>query len=290
MIALRTLALASLLVTGACRGTRVAPEEHLASELSAAQARYEADPTDENAVVWYGRWLGYAGRFDEAVAAFTRGLEAHPDSVWLLRFRGHRYITLRRFPDAVVDLERADALAEGQPDPVEPDGQPNAAGVPIGSLRSNIDYHLGLAHYLLGDFERALEVYDRSAPRARANPDRTVSNAYWKWLTLRQLGREAEARAYLDGLDLSVEVLENQSYRDLLRVFRGELTELQLLGGTVTPFTTEFPTRVYGLALKRLFDGDVDGARARLQVAVDWGPVPAFGRIAAEAELARLGP
>ena len=54
------------------------------------------------------------------------------------------------------------------------------------------------------------------------------------------------------------------------------------------PFTTAFPTRVYGLAMKRLFDGDEEGARARLQVAVDWGPLAAFGHIAAEVELTRL--
>ena len=29
----------------------------------------------------------------------------------------------------------------------------------------------------------SLEVYEGAAGRARANPDRTVSNAYWRWLT-----------------------------------------------------------------------------------------------------------
>jgi tetratricopeptide (TPR) repeat protein len=284
----KLLPLLALLVLSACRGLPPpSPEEHLRRELAQAVERYESDPDDEQATVWLGRWLGYAGRYEEAVAIFTRGLEVHPDSPWLLRFRGHRYITLRRFDDAAADLERADALAEGQPDEVEPDGQPNPAGVPIGSLRSNIDYHLGLAHYLRGDFEQALAVYERSAERARANPDRLVSHAYWKWLTLRQLGRDDEARAFLALLDLSVDVLENQAYRDLLRLFRGELGELELVRG-VSPFSTEFPTRVYGLAMQRLLAGDLDGARARLGVSIDWGPPASFGRIAAEVELARL--
>jgi tetratricopeptide (TPR) repeat protein len=288
MLRSATLMLLVLLSAAACRGNPpVSPEEYVRSELAEAVERYESDPSDEEATIWLGRWLGYAGRYEEAVEVFTRGLQFHPESAWLLRFRGHRYISLRRFDDAVTDLERADALAAGRPDEVEPDGQPNEAGVPIGSLRSNIDYHLGLAHYLRGDFEQALVVYERSAERARANSDRAVSNAYWRWLTLRQLGRDAEADAYLDGLDLSAEVLENQAYRDLLRLYRGELGELELLRG-VSPFTTEFPTRVYGLAMGRLLDGDRDGARARLQVCVDWSPPAAFGRIAAEVELARL--
>jgi tetratricopeptide (TPR) repeat protein len=284
----KPLFLLALLALSACRTSPPpTPEERLREGLAAATARYEADPSDELATIWLGRWLGYAGRYEEAVDVFTRGLQVHPDSAWLLRFRGHRFITLRRFDDAVADLERADALSEGQPDEVEPDGQPNEAGVPIGSLRSNIDYHLGLAHYLRGDFESALEVYLRSAERARANPDRTVSNAWWRWLTLRQLGREVEAEAFLDGLDLEVEVLENHAYRDLLRLCRGELRELELLVG-VSPFTTEFPTRAYGLAMKQLLDGDPEGGRARLQVCVEWGPPAAFGRIAAEVELSRL--
>jgi tetratricopeptide (TPR) repeat protein len=277
-----------LTVLSSCRGLPPPPPEELLREkLAEATERYELDPTDVEATIWLGHWLGYAGRYAEAVDIYTRGLQAHPDSAWLLRFRGHRYISLRRLDDAVADLERADELAAHLPDEPEPDGQPDEAGASLGSLRSNIDYHLGLAYYLRGDFEQALEVYQRGAERARANPDRLVSNAWWRWLTLRQLDRDAEAAAYLDGLELEVEVVENQAYRDLLRLCRGELREPELLVG-VSPFTTEFPTRVYGLAMRCLLGGDVEGARARLQVCVDWGPPAAFGRIAAEVELTRL--
>jgi tetratricopeptide (TPR) repeat protein len=253
-------------------------------ELRAARERYERDPSDEDAIVWLGRRLGYVGRYEEAVAVFSRGLELHPESAWLLRFRGHRHITLRRFEDAVRDLERADALAARAPDEVEPDGHPNEAGIPIGTLRSNIDYHLGLAHYLRGDHEAALAAYERGAERARANPDREVSHAYWTWLTLRHLGRDREARELLAALALDRPLLENHGYQDLLRHFRGELAEDELLRGC-EPGTVEHATRAYGAAMRRHFESDRAGGRARLEALAASGPPAAFGCIAAEAQL-----
>lgn len=276
-----------LLLLGACQAPAPPAGRDTEGQLLAARERLGADPTDEDAILWLGRRLGYVGRYSEAVEVFSRGLELHPDSAWLLRFRGHRYITLRRFDLAVADLERAEELARGGPDPIEPDGQPNAAGVPLTSLRSNIDYHLGLAHYLRGEFERALAVYERGAERARANPDRTVSHAYWWWLTLMQLGRRAEARKLLMGLDLDVRLLENDAYRDLLRLFRGQLDERSLLAGH-GPGTVQRATRGYGAALARRFRGDHAGARALLHSLLASGPHASFGVIAAEVELARL--
>lgn len=289
MPTLRRLAPLALLPLLACRATPPPAEaqDEIQVALAAARARWEADPTDEDAIVWLGRRLGYAGRYEEAVEVFSRGLELHPDSAWLLRFRGHRCITLRRFEDALRDLQRANELAAGRPDEVEPDGQPNAAGVPIGSLRSNIDYHLGLAHYLRGDWERALAAYEAGAERARANPDRSVSRGYWTWLTLRRLGRDADAARLLAGLDLEAPLLENHAYRDLLRHFRGELDEVTLMAG-VEAGSIEHATRAYGAAVLRLVSGDEAGARERLAAIVAHDPPAAFGSIAAEAELARL--
>lgn len=270
----------------ACAGPVSAPPDVARVDLAEAEARLAADPDDEDAHVWVGRRLGYLGRYEEAIEAFTRGLERHPRSAKLLRFRGHRYITLRRFDLAVADLERADALARLAPDEVEPDGQPNAAGIPLTTLRSNIDYHLGLAHYLAGDFERALEVYRAGEERSRANPDRAVSSGYWTWLTLERLGRHAEARAHLDSLDLAAPVIENDAYRDLLRLFRGEFDERRLLAGHGSG-SVQYATRAYGAGMARDLAGDPEGARRLWLSVVAAGPPAAFGTIAAEVELAR---
>lgn len=283
-LAIHFIALAFLV---ACRGTAQPPEDPLVGDLATARARLAAEPDAEDAHIWVGRRLGYLGRYREAVEAFSRGLEQHPDSARLLRFRGHRYITLRRFDLARADLERADALARLAPDEIEPDGQPNAAGIPLTTLRSNIDYHLGLALYLSGDFERALAVYRAGEERGRANADRAVSHGYWTWLTLQRLQRRDEARAYLDSLDLDAPVLENDGYRDLLRLFRGEIDEARLLAGH-GPGSVQHATRAYGAGMARYLQGDLEGARRLWREILAAGPQGSFGVIAAEVELARL--
>src|SRR5690606_17176018 len=57
--------------------------------------------------IYAGRLLNYLDKPDKAVAMFTEGLAASPDEPRLLRHRGHRYITVRRYRDAVTDLKRA---------------------------------------------------------------------------------------------------------------------------------------------------------------------------------------
>lgn len=274
--------------TAACSSVPADPERaRQEQELELAERRLASNPRDELAAVWVGRRLGYLGRYEEAIAAFTRGLDENPDSAWLLRFRGHRFITLRKFDDAVRDLERARELAALRPDEVEPDGKPNAAGVPIGTLRSNVAYHLGLALLLRGDVQRAADVYLAALPLARANDDRTVSHVFWTWIALVELGRRDEAMRLLDSVSKDMTIHENADYRDALLHFRGEIARDALLLG-VEPGTTAFATRAHAAARKAALDGDRDAARALYAQIVFEGPMAAFSVIAAEEALARL--
>jgi tetratricopeptide (TPR) repeat protein len=97
--------------------------QQLHEERSATQQAGET-PSEDN-YIWMGRRLAYLNRHNDAIAEFTEGLRQYPDSYKLLRHRGHRWITLRRFDLAVDDLNRAASLIEGVPDEVEPDGMPN---------------------------------------------------------------------------------------------------------------------------------------------------------------------
>ena len=139
------------------RAPEPSPEARAEMEKKLAEARaaYERNPRDADALIWLGRRTAYLGRFDEAIAVFTEGVRRHPRDARMYRHRGHRYITTRRFGEAIKDLKRAARLVAARPDEVEPDGQPNARGVPTSTLNSNIWYHLGLAHYLEGDFRNA---------------------------------------------------------------------------------------------------------------------------------------
>jgi tetratricopeptide (TPR) repeat protein len=100
---------------------------------AAALAAYETARRDfetartEDHYIWLGRRTAYLGRYREAIAVYSEGLQKHPDSYRLYRHRGHRYISIRRFVRAIADFEKAAALAAGKPLEVEPDGAPNRA-------------------------------------------------------------------------------------------------------------------------------------------------------------------
>jgi len=126
-------------------------------DLYEAQLAYDHDLHDETAIIWLGRRQAYLGEYRAAIDTFSNGLAILPESVRLLRHRGHRYITLREFDKAIADLSRALELIDAGaiPDEIEPDGQPNARNIPTSTLHTNIFYHLGLAHYLRGEWEAA---------------------------------------------------------------------------------------------------------------------------------------
>jgi tetratricopeptide (TPR) repeat protein len=253
-------------------------------QLEEARAMQPADSADR--AIWVGRRLAYLGRFRDAIAAFTDGIAGHPQDARLYRHRGHRHVTLRRLDLAIADLERAASLIAGAPDEVEPDGQPNARSVPIGTLHSNVWYHLGLAYYLTRDDENALRSY-RECMKTSDNADRLCSTSYWLYLTLRRMGRTGEARAVLEPIRADMDLVENHSYHRLLLVFRGDRSADDVLAAARSEAdAVAFPTVGYGLGAWFALSGDHERARALFREILAGGNWPAFGFIAAEAEIA----
>jgi tetratricopeptide (TPR) repeat protein len=256
-------------------------------QLAEARAAHERAPGNADSIVWLGRRLAYLGRIRDAIDVYTQGIALHPDDPWLYRHRGHRFISVRELDRAIADLERATQLASGAPDQVEPDGQPNARNIPIGTLQSNIAYHLGLAHYLKGDFARAVPVYRRELDDAR-NDDRRVSTAHWLYMSLRRLSRDEEAAAVLAPIRRDMEVIENDAYHRLLLLYKGELPIDSVLA--ITPegeMSVTDATAAYGVGNWHLYNGRPAEAEAVFRRIVAGGQWGAFGYIAAEAELAR---
>ena len=260
------------------------------AELAAARAEYERAPEDADALVWYGRRLAYLGRFREAVGVFTKGVELHPRDPRMWRHRGHRWITLRRFDLALKDLEEAARLVADRADEPEPPGTPNAQGVVIDTLNQNVFYHLALAHFLRGEFEEALPAWEQCA-RFSNNDDARASVTHWHWMTLRRLGLYQQAHALLAKLPAKLAVLEYHGYHSLIRMYRGELDAEGLLKKTRAAEKPSADRATVGFGVGHWHLVHKREARAReifAEVARDplW---PAFGRIAAEAEVARAG-
>ena len=270
----------------------VPPPERTAAlekDLAAARAEYEKDPASADAAIWVGRRTAYLGRYRDAIEVFSAALVKHPSDPRLYRHRGHRYITTRQFDRAVADLAKAASLVADREDEVEPDGQPNARGIPTSTLKTNIYYHLGLAHYLKGDFERAANAYALCMQHSR-NPDMQVATAHWQYMTLRRLGRSAEAAKVLEPITATMPVIENGSYHKLLLMYKGETDADALLAASKAE-ALDAVTIGYGVANWHLYNGRRDRAREILSgiveqnAATQWA---GFGYIASEADLARL--
>jgi tetratricopeptide (TPR) repeat protein len=254
--------------------------------LSEAKAALDRTPGDADALLWVGRRTAYLGRYREAIEIFTTGVKKHPGDARFLRHRGHRWITLREFDRAVADLEQAAALVAYLPDESEPDGLPNARNLPTSTLKSNIWYHLGLARYLEGDFERALAAY-RECLKVSTNPDMLAATTYWLHMTLLRLPRPDEARSVLAPVHAGLAVVENQAYLRMLLLFRGERSAEEV--ERLAQEELDPATLGYGLGNWDFVNGRRAAAIERWRKVVAAGPWPAFGAVAAEADLERLG-
>lgn len=255
------------------------------NQLATAKVAYEKNSGDPDAIIWLGRRLGYLGRFRDSIAIFSEGIRKHPQDARMLRHRGHRYITVREFDNAIRDLEKASNLVIGKPDEIEPDGIPNERNTPIGSLQSNICYHLGLAHYLKGDFGQALPVWE-SCHKLSTNPDRLVSTGHWLYMSLRRLGRAEEADRVLEPMRPGMDIIESASYEALIMMYGGETEPEQL--SLKDPSTTDGATILYGVGNWHLYNGEPEKAKAVFRRIISGGQWTAFGYIAAEAELERI--
>jgi tetratricopeptide (TPR) repeat protein len=255
----------------------------LERELADARAAYERNPDDADAIIWLGRRTAYLNRFREAIVIFTDGIRKHPGDARMYRHRGHRYITIREFDNAIADLERAAALVRGKPDVVEPDGAPNRFNIPIGSLQSNIWYHLALAHYLKHDFAKALPAW-QEAWKLASNDDRIVSTGDWLYMTYRRLGRSQDAARVLDRVHKDMRILENEAYHKRLLMYKGALKPEDVLD-----FNNADPVQIatygYGVGNWYLYNGQRQQAEALFRKILGGKSWQAFGFIAAEAEL-----
>src|SRR5262245_19445398 len=71
-----------------------------------ARAALDANPRNIARIIDLGVAQSGARQFREAIATFTRGLEIEPDNALLLRWRGHRYLSVREFDRAFADITR----------------------------------------------------------------------------------------------------------------------------------------------------------------------------------------
>lgn len=255
------------------------------AKLKEAMVEFVKKPNDADATIWLGRRTAYLGDYKKSIEYFTLGIENHPKDARFYRHRGHRFITIRCFDDAISDFETAAKLVKGKKDEIEPDGLPNAKNIPTSTLQSNIFYHLGLAYYLKGDFKNALKAY-QSGVKVSTNPDMLVATKHWEYMTLRRLGNTKAAAKSIKDIKDDLEIIENDDYYKLIKLYQGKLKVEDLLKEIGADADTLGNASLgYGLGNWYFYNGEKEKAETIFRRITNGNQWASFGFVAAEAGL-----
>src|SRR5262245_41586314 len=231
--------------------------------VKSARAALEASPRNIARIIDLGVAQSGARQFREAIATFTRGLEIEPDNALLLRWRGHRYLSVCEFDRALADLTRGGAI----------DG-----------TIYGIWYQRGVVQYLRGNFADAAASFARAQPIA---PDagELAGSTDWLWMSLSRAGRGGDAKAMRERRPDSKPVTNADTRR--LQLYRGEIGPETVVTAADTD-EVQVATLAYGLGNWYLVRGDNVQARAWFERSIQSGGWPGFGFIVSEVELRRL--
>jgi tetratricopeptide (TPR) repeat protein len=231
--------------------------------VARAVANLRKNPSDVQAILALG--LAQAGvmQYREAIETFSRGIALAPNNPVLYRWRGHRHLSIREMDKARTDLEQ---------------------GLALDSACYGCLYHLGIVRYVSGDFAGAARLFERAIPIAPDSGE-FAGSVDWLWSSLSRAGRKSEAQAVLDRFGDSIRV--NNAYARRIQLYRGEIGPNDVF----TPADTagvQVSTLSYGVGNWYFVRGDIQRAKEWFQRAVSTSGWPAFGFIAAEAELRRV--
>ncbi|TDQ16419.1 tetratricopeptide repeat protein [Algoriphagus boseongensis] len=262
------------------------PGEKTLAQYEEAKSNFEANPEDVDALIWYGRRTAYLGQYKQAIEIYSEGIEKFPNEARLYRHRGHRYISIREYDKAIADLEKAAKLIQGTPNEIEPDGMPNALNIPVSSLHGNIYYHLGLAYYLVGDYEKAYQAYLKCRDSG-SQYDNIVSSTHWLYMIQQRIGNPTKADSLLAPIYPDSTVIENQSYADLCLLYKGLLPVDSLIqqgpGGNPSNDAVR-----YGVANWYLYHRDTSNAKKMMEELLETNSFASFGYLAAEQDWIKL--
>ena len=233
--------------------------------LSDVNTKLEKDP--KNPDLWMEKGLAYAslGLMREAVEAYSRAICLNPFKGIYYRHRAHRYLSCWRFQDACADFTLASRLI--------PDNW-------------DVWYHLGLSHYLLGEYEDAAEAYE-VCYRLSPTDDKLIAVSDWYWMTLKRLHREDDAARILSRITDDMDYGENLSYYLRLLFYQGKVGEKELCSGD----TLDIVTQGYGLSNYYRLSGNTEKADEYMEKVLQTGDEYmwyAFGYLAAMADKKNL--
>lgn len=253
-------------------------------QLNAAKVNFDKNQDSLENIIWFGRRLAYLYHYDSSISVYSAGLKKFPDSYKLYRHRGHRYITTRQFDKAIFDLEQAAFFSRNIPIEIEQDGLPNKRNIPRTSVQFNIWYHLGLAYYLKGDFDKAISSYKKCLAISD-NDDMLVATTDWLYMTYRKIGNLESAQALLTRVKKRMDILENTSYHNRLLMYMDLKKPKDLYDLNSEKSDVALVTQGYGVGNWYYYNGKVNEAIEIFEKIIESDSWHAFGYLAAEVEL-----
>lgn len=209
------------------------------------------------------RTLARLTRHEEAIAACGEAIRLDPKNWEAVRDRGHFLINVNRVDAALADLEKAASMKQGD---------------------YQIDYHLGLAYFIKGDYEKAAPVWQACVNDA-PEPGNKIACYAWLYPSLRKAGRPGEAEQALDAA-LAIDVKPDTAYLNRLMLFKGTLSEeeaaKQMAANALQQATVGF-----SIGLWHELNGRGARAREYYEKAAASEARTAFGHVAATNALAR---
>ncbi len=216
------------------------PSEYTADEeLMAIEAKLAEDP--DNAELWMekGLCLAKASLYREAEECYAHAISLDPFNGILYRHMAHRMLSQWRFEDALAGFTLASRL-----------------------IPENWDvwYHLGLSHYLLGDYEKAAKAYQRCLELSKQD-DEYIAVCDWYYMTERRLGNDARAQELLSYVPDQVDAGDNEDYYQRIRMYKGQIDASEVLPEDLDSMDPiDIITRGYGVSNFYRMNGDIEKA------------------------------
>ena len=246
-------------------------EIEFSEEVKNTEKEIRNNPQNYELLIKKGLALSKQKLFREAVEAYSLYITHNPFNGLVYRHRGHRLISVYRFQEAAADLEMAIRI-----DPPNWDSW----------------YHLGLAYYLLKDYERAAAAYKRCYEISDRS-DKLVAVLDWYWMTLSRLGRKAEGNKLIEVIDENTDCGENYAYLRRVLMYKGLIKPEALIVTEGAPLPElEIATQGYGLSNYYYLEGEIEKSNEVLKMIVYaaketmWS---AFGYLAALVDIEERG-
>lgn len=225
--------------------------------LAAYEKAISLDPSRADAHLGRCRTLARLTRHADAVAACGDAIRIDPANWEAVRDRGHYLINLNRLDAALADMEKAASMKQGD---------------------YQVDYHLGLAYFIRGDYAKAVPVWQACVKDAPETGNKVACYA-WLYPSLRKAGRGDEAAQALDDA-LALGAKPDVAYMNRLMLFKGTLSEAEA-AKQMEANPLQQATIGFSIGLWHELNGRAGRAREYYEKAAASEARTAFGHVAA---------